>query len=161
MHQAWSCCPVSSTPPSLLPDADSVRHCSYQQTAISLAHLLYPIWAYLTEDDIRLSTQLACAELLLSGAQPRSTTITLCRPTFPTPSLSNASGRSLRHPHSDLQGIDEPWRIGWGPSARQCYSNRRRHLISRKIDCQVAQSSAGAKTQIALAPCSPFSVSET
>ena len=72
------------------------------------------------------------------------------------------SGRSLGHPHSDLQGIDEPWRIGWGPSARQCYSNRRRHPASvRKIDCQVAQSSAGAKTQIALAPCSPFSVSET
>ena len=66
MHQAWSCCPVSSTP--------TITSTTLTRSVIGAINKplfrltsLYPIWAYLSEDDIRLSTQLACAELLLSG----------------------------------------------------------------------------------------------
>ena len=124
---------------------------------------LYPIWAHLTEDDIRLSTQLACAELLLSGCTTAVDHHYIVSTNIPDPfSIQCEAAQASGIRTVICRGSDEPWRIGWRPSARQCYSKRRRHSAPvGKIDCQVAQSSPGAKTQIALAPCSPFSVSET
>ena len=121
---------------------------------------LYPVWARLDEESIELSTRLALAELMLSGCTTASDHHYLF-----TDALSSAvdiqvevaeqlGARVVLTRGSMSLGKSDgglpPDEVVQNPDVILAESER---LISRYHD-----SSPGAYTQIALAPCSPFSV---
>ena len=124
---------------------------------------LYPIWARLTPEGLRLATRLALTELLMSGVTTTSDHHYL----FPT-GLGDAM---------DIQ-VEEARRIGMRMTVTRGSMN-----LSQKdgglppesvvqdedeilADCERVihryhQRGAGAMIQVALAPCSPFSVTKS
>ena len=124
---------------------------------------LYPIWANLSPDDIFLSTQLAAAELLLSGC----TTAVDHHYVF-SEHLTNATEiqieavtslglRSVLCRGSMSLGQSE----GGLPPDRVTQSEADILVHSQKMLEAHHDPNPGAMIQIALAPCSPFSVSKT
>jgi cytosine/adenosine deaminase-related metal-dependent hydrolase len=119
---------------------------------------LYPIWARMNPEDIRISTQTALAELALSGCTTASDHLYL----FPNGSklddeIEAAAPLGLRLHASrgsmslgESQGGLPPDSVVDGEDAILADSER---LITR-----YHQSQPGAMVQIVLAPCSPFSV---
>jgi 8-oxoguanine deaminase len=123
---------------------------------------LYPIWAGLTPEHIAISARLALAELLLSGC----TTASDHHYVFPA-GLEQAI---------DIQ-IDEAAKLGMrvvltrgsmslsvkdgGLPPESVVQDQETILAdSERLILQYHQSGPGAMVQMALAPCSPFSVSE-
>ena len=124
---------------------------------------LYPIWAHLTEDDIRLSTQLACAELLLSGCTTAVDHHYIVSTNIPDPfsiqcEAAEASGiRTVICRGSMSLGASD----GGLPPDSVIQTDEDILHQSERLIAKWHNQTPGAKTQIALAPCSPFSVSET
>ena len=123
---------------------------------------LYPVWANLDDEMIHISTRLAAAELLLSGcttsadhhylftdASPRALDVQVgaikaagLRATLTRGSMSLGREQGGLPPQNTVQDEDE--------ILRDC---------ARVID-EYHDAANGAMLQVALAPCSPFSVSE-
>ncbi|MEO0574093.1 MAG: 8-oxoguanine deaminase [Pseudomonadota bacterium] len=121
---------------------------------------LYPVWAHLDEDSIRLSTRLALAELMLSGC-----TLANDHHYVFTDALNDAI---------DIQ-VDEAKRLGIRVTLTRGSMSLGQskgglppdHVVqteaeiladSERLIATHHDASPGAMTQIALAPCSPFSV---
>ncbi|PKO06858.1 MAG: 8-oxoguanine deaminase [Chloroflexi bacterium HGW-Chloroflexi-3] len=119
---------------------------------------LYPIWAKMTPDDIRISTQTALAELALSGCTTASDHLYL----FPNGSklddeIDAASEVGLRlHASRGSMSLGES-KGGLPPDTvvdtEEFILKDSQRLIQRFHD-----SKPGSMVQIVLAPCSPFSV---
>lgn len=119
---------------------------------------LYPIWARMNPDDIRISTQTALAELALSGCTTASDHLYL----FPNGSLLDdeinaASEVGLRlHASRGSMSLGES-NGGLPPDSvvdsEEHILNDSQRLIQRYHD-----GTPGSMVQIVLAPCSPFSV---
>ncbi|HET6413156.1 MAG TPA: 8-oxoguanine deaminase [Anaeromyxobacter sp.] len=120
---------------------------------------LYPIWARLTPEMVRVSTQLAMAELLLSGCTTTSDHLYL----FPggvrlEDSIEAASVAGMRFVATrGAMSVGES-RGGLPPDElvedEEAILEDAERLVRRWHD-----PSPGAMVQIAIAPCSPFSVS--
>ncbi len=119
---------------------------------------LYPIWAKMTPDDIRISTQTALAELALSGCTTASDHLYL----FPNGSklddeIDAASEVGLRlHASRGSMSLGES-KGGLPPDtvvdSEEFILKDSQRLIQRYHDPK-----PGSMVQIVLAPCSPFSV---
>lgn len=120
---------------------------------------LYPVWARMTPDDIRLSTQVGLAELALSGCATSADHLYL----FPNgarldDSLEAAATVGLRlHATRGSMSIGESGG-GLPPDALVEREDAILKDCDRLIDA-FHDPSDGAMVQIAVAPCSPFSVS--
>ncbi len=122
---------------------------------------LYPVWANLTEDDIALSTELAVAELMLSGC-----TTTVDHHYLFTDALANAIDVQVEvTARSGMRTVLTRGSMSLGQSAGGLPPDRvvqseddilddSERLIDKYHDPR-----PGAMTRVALAPCSPFSVS--
>ena len=120
---------------------------------------LYPIWARMTPDDIRLSARLGLAELALSGCTCSSDHLYL----FPNgarldDSIEAASEVGIRFTATrGAMSIGES-RGGLPPDSLVEDEAAILRDSERVIDA-FHDPAPGAMTQVALAPCSPFSVS--
>ena len=121
---------------------------------------LYPIWARLTPEMHRLATRLALAELALSGA----TTVADHHYVFPA-GLEDAI--DIQVEEAERLGIRAVFTRGSMSLSQEDGGLPPRSIVQREdaimADCErlVAryhQAGEGAMMQIALAPCSPFSV---
>jgi len=123
---------------------------------------LYPIWAGLTPEALRISTRLALAELLLSGC----TTASDQHYVFPE-GLENAIDLQVEE-SKDLGirvvicrgSMDRSQKNGGLPPDSVVQTCDEILTDSERLIQQYHNATEGAMTQIALAPCSPFSVSE-
>jgi 8-oxoguanine deaminase len=119
---------------------------------------LYPIWARLTPEDIRISTQTALAELALSGCTTASDHLYL----FPNGSklddeISAARDVGLRlHASRGSMSLGESQ--GGLPPDSVVESEEAILKDSQRLIEQYHDPKPGALTRIVLAPCSPFSV---
>lgn len=155
----------------LLPGLINTHHHFYQTLTRALpaaqdANLfdwlvtLYPIWARLTPQDIRISTQTALAELALSGCTTASDHLYI----YPNGSrlddeIEAASEVGLRlHASRGSMSVGES-QGGLPPDsvveAEDIILKESQRLLDAYHDA-----SKGAMLQIVLAPCSPFSVSQ-
>ena len=123
---------------------------------------LYPIWAKLSPEALRLGTRLALAELLLSGC----TTTSDHHYIFPS-GLEKAIDWQVEE--AQLLGIrvvlcrgsmDRSQKDGGLPPDSVVQTSDEILEDSERLINKYHNSNEGAMTQIALAPCSPFSVSE-
>jgi len=139
----------------VLPEAINKKLFPWLQT-------LYPIWSGLTPDALRISTRLALAELLLSGC----TTTSDHHYIFPS-GLENAI--DIQVEEANKLGIrvilcrgsmDLSEKDGGLPPDSVVQSCDEILEDSNRLIKKYHDSNQGAMTQIALAPCSPFSVSE-
>jgi len=124
---------------------------------------LYPIWARLTPEAMRISTRLALTELLLSGCATASDHHYI----FPG-GLENAI--DLQVEEAKALGIrvvlcrgsmDRSRKDGGLPPDSVVQTGDKILADSERLIQKYHNPNEGAMTQIALAPCSPFSVSET
>ncbi len=119
---------------------------------------LYPIWARLTAEDIRISTQIALAELALSGCTTASDHLYL----FPNGSrlddeILAAQEVGLRlHASRGSMSLGES-QGGLPPTALLKTKNWILRDSQRLIETY-HDPNPGSMTQVVLAPCSPFSV---
>lgn len=119
---------------------------------------LYPIWARMTSEDIRLSTQTALAELALSGCTTASDHLYL----FPNGSslddeIEAAEPIGLRlHASRGSMSLGES--KGGLPPDSVVDSEENILVDSERLIKKYHHAEPGAMVQIVLAPCSPFSV---
>ena len=122
---------------------------------------LYPIWARLDEKAIRLSSLVGMAELMLSGC----TTTTDHHYVFPQGvsgelidiQIEAAQELGMRfHPCRGSMNLSE--KDGGLPPDSVVQTEEEILKDSERLIAKYHDSSSGAMTQIALAPCSPFSV---
>lgn len=119
---------------------------------------LYPIWAKMTPDDIRISTQTALAELALSGCTTASDHLYL----FPNGStlddeIEAASEVGIRlHASRGSMSLGES--KGGLPPDSVVDSEEFILKDSQRLIQKYHDSKPGSMLQIVLAPCSPFSV---
>ncbi|TXS95323.1 8-oxoguanine deaminase [Parahaliea maris] len=123
---------------------------------------LYPVWACLTPEMLYTATQVALAELLLSGC----TTAADHHYLFPEGmedaidiqvEASAAIGNRVTLTRGSMSlGVDD----GGLPPQSTVQSEERILADCERVIQRYHQSGEGAQVQIALAPCSPFSVSE-
>ena len=123
---------------------------------------LYPIWANLSPDSLRLATRLALAELLLSGC----TTTSDHHYIFPS-GLENAIDIQMEEAKNIGMRVilcrgsmDLSQKDGGLPPDSVVQSCDEIIEDSQRLINKYHNSNTGAMNQIALAPCSPFSVSE-
>ncbi len=121
---------------------------------------LYPVWAGLAEESIALSTELALAELMLSGCSTASDHHYLFTDQIPnaidiqTEAVRKMGARAvLTRGSMSLSEKD-----GGLPPDRVVQSEDVILAESERLIKTYHDSAAGAFIQIALAPCSPFSV---
>lgn len=121
---------------------------------------LYPIWARLTPEDIFISTQTALAELALSGCTTAADHLYI----YPNGArlddeIEAANGLGLR-----LQASRGSMSVGESqgglPPDSVVETEERILAESRRLIESYHDAERGAMTQIVLAPCSPFSVSQ-
>ncbi len=119
---------------------------------------LYPIWAKMTPEDIRLSTQTALAELALSGCTTASDHLYL----FPNGSrlddeIEAAAELGLRlHASRGSMSLGESQ--GGLPPDSVVDSEEKILADSERLIQRYHNPNPGSMVQIVLAPCSPFSV---
>ncbi|MCE9848556.1 8-oxoguanine deaminase [Aeromonas allosaccharophila] len=123
---------------------------------------LYPVWARLTPDGLALASKVAMAELLLSGC----TTAADHHYLFPrgmeesidiqVETVRELGMRAMLTRGSMSLGEDE----GGLPPCHTVQGQQQILDDSLRLVRQYHQRGAGAQIQIALAPCSPFSVTE-
>src|SRR3972149_7464724 len=121
---------------------------------------LYPIWAGLRPEDIRISTQTALAELALSGCTTASDHLYL----FPNGSRLDDESEAAREVCLRLHASRGSMSVG------ESQGGLPPDTVVEKEDAILADSARlveryhdanpGSMTQIVLAPCSPFSVSQ-
>ncbi len=124
---------------------------------------LYPVWARLGEEMIEVSTQVALAELLLSGCTTASDHHYL----FPRGlenaidiQMSQAEKLGVRvHLTRGSMSLGED--DGGLPPQSTVQDEETIMADSERLIRQYHQPEAGAMSRVALAPCSPFSVSES
>ncbi|MGE5220900.1 MAG: 8-oxoguanine deaminase [Omnitrophica WOR_2 bacterium] len=119
---------------------------------------LYPIWARLTPEDIRLSTQTALAELALSGCTTASDHLYL----FPNGSRLDDEIEAAREIGVRLHASRGSMSLGesQGGLPPDIVVETADAILkdSQRLIEQYHDPNPGAYTQIVLAPCSPFSV---
>jgi len=119
---------------------------------------LYPIWAKMTPEDIRLSTQTALAELALTGCTTASDHLYL----FPNGSrlddeIEAAADLGLRlHASRGSMSLGESQ--GGLPPDSVVDSEEKILADSERLIQRYHNPNPGSMVQIVLAPCSPFSV---
>jgi cytosine/adenosine deaminase-related metal-dependent hydrolase len=120
---------------------------------------LYPIWARMTPEDVRLSTQVALAELALSGCTTASDHLYL----FPNGSrlddeIEAAAPIGLRlHASRGSMSLGES--RGGLPPDSVVETEEAILADCRRVIESYHQAQPGAMVRIVVAPCSPFSVS--
>ena len=120
---------------------------------------LYPIWAHLDADGVYVSAQMAAAELLLSGCTTSSDHLYL----FPNDCALDDEIRALRdigmrfHAGRGSMSVGES--KGGLPPDSLVEDEAQILADSRRLIETYHDNSRHAMTRIALAPCSPFSVS--
>ncbi len=121
---------------------------------------LYPIWARLTPDDIRVSTQTALAELALSGCTTAADHLYV----FPHSARLDDEIEAAQEIGLRLQALRGSMSVGESqgglPPDSLVESEETILADSRRLIESYHDAKAGAMTQVALAPCSPFSVSQ-
>lgn len=119
---------------------------------------LYPIWARLTPEDIWISTQLALAELALSGCTTAADHLYL----FPNGSRLDDEIEAAREVGLRLQASRGSMSLGEskGGLPPDAVVEREEDILrdSQRLIEAYHDPNPGAMTQIVLAPCSPFSV---
>ena len=119
---------------------------------------LYPIWARLTPDDIRLSTQIGLAELALSGCTTASDHLYL----FPNGSRLDdeveAAGAIGIRLHAGRGSMSLGESRGGLPPDSVVEPEQSILADSRRVIEAYHQAQPGAMIRIVVAPCSPFSV---
>ena len=119
---------------------------------------LYPIWARLTPEDIRISTKTALAELALSGCTTASDHLYL----FPNGSKLDDEIIAAREFGMRLHASRGSMSLGESkgglPPDSVVDSEEDILKDSERLIQRYHQSDPGAMTSIVLAPCSPFSV---
>ncbi len=119
---------------------------------------LYPIWARMNPEDIFLSTQTALVELALSGCTTASDHLYL----FPNGSKLDDEILAAREVGLRLQASRGSMSLGESkgglPPDSVVDSEETILKDSERLIQQYHDPKPGAKTQIVLAPCSPFSV---
>ena len=119
---------------------------------------LYPIWARMTPEDIRISTRTALAELALSGCTTASDHLYL----FPNGStlddeIESAKAMGMRlHASRGSMSLGES--AGGLPPDSVVDSEEKILADSERLIHKYHDPKAGSMVQIVLAPCSPFSV---
>jgi len=119
---------------------------------------LYPIWARMNPDDIRISTQTALAELALSGCTTASDHLYL----FPNGSRLDDEILAAREVGLRLQASRGSMSLGTskGGLPPDSVVEDEDFILedSQRLIQKYHDYNPGAMTQIVLAPCSPFSV---
>jgi 8-oxoguanine deaminase len=119
---------------------------------------LYPIWARLTPEDIFISTQTALAELALSGCTTASDHLYL----YPNGSRLDDEISAAREVGIRLQASRGSMSLGESngglPPDSVVEVEERIIADSQRLIQQYHDPKPGARVQIVLAPCSPFSV---
>jgi 8-oxoguanine deaminase len=119
---------------------------------------LYPIWARLTPEDIRISTQTALAELALSGCTTASDHLYL----FPNGSKLDdeilAAGEVGLRLHASRGSMSLGQSAGGLPPDSVVDSEEEILKDSQRLIETYHNPNPGSMVQIVLAPCSPFSV---
>jgi 8-oxoguanine deaminase len=119
---------------------------------------LYPIWARLTPEDIRISTQTALAELALSGCTTASDHLYL----FPNGSKLDdeilAAGQVGLRLHASRGSMSLGQSAGGLPPDSVVDSEDEILKDSQRLIETYHDPNPGSMVQIVLAPCSPFSV---
>lgn len=120
----------------------------------------YPIWARMTPDDIRISTQTALAELALSGCTTAADHLYI----FPNGSRLDDEIEAAQEVGLRLQAARGSMSVGESqgglPPDSLVETEDQILAESQRLLETYHQAEAGAMTQIVLAPCSPFSVSQ-
>lgn len=119
---------------------------------------LYPIWARMTPEDIRISTQTALSELALSGCTTASDHLYL----FPNGSKLDDEIEAAREIGLRLHASRGSMSLGEskGGLPPDSVVDSEEHILadSERLIQQYHDSRSGSMLQIVLAPCSPFSV---
>ena len=119
---------------------------------------LYPIWAGMTPEDIRISTQTALAELALSGCTTASDHLYI----FPNGSRLDDEIEASREVGLRLHASRGSMSLGESkgglPPDRVVEAEDAILVDSQRLIEQYHDPNPGAFVQIVLAPCSPFSV---
>ena len=123
---------------------------------------LYPVWAKLTPEMIRLSTRLALAELLLSGCTCASDHHYLFNDALDEAiDIQAAESRALGIRTVLTRGSMSLSQKDGGLSPESVVQDADRILVdSERLISAYHDPGEGALVQIALAPCSPFSVTD-
>lgn len=121
---------------------------------------LYPIWARLTPEDITISTQTALAELALSGCTTASDHLYI----FPNGARLDDEIEAARGIGLRLQASRGSMSVGEseGGLPPDGVVEPEEHILtdSQRLIEKYHDPKPGSMTQIVLAPCSPFSVSQ-